>query len=154
MQIVFFVITIGLAAWTLFLSWKVKQSLSIFNKLGRVKQGTLTEVLSNLLRNQTASKSEFDELYREIGRIDKEKSYFVQKMGLVRFRPFGEEELEQSFVLALLDGFENGVVLTSINTRNATRLYVKEMVRGKSKTELSAEEKKAISVATKIKYGK
>jgi hypothetical protein len=149
-QNVLLITTIILFVWTAFLSWKIQRGLELFNKLGRVKKGTLSDVLSTLLKNQTASKEEFDELYREIARIDKEKSYFVQKMGFVRFTPFGKEEMEQSFTLALLDSFGNGVVVTSINSRDFTRMYAKEITRGKSKSELSVEEQKAIQVALKI----
>ena len=73
----------------------------------------------------------------------------IQKFGLVKFNPFNETGGDHSFSLSLLDGRKNGIVITSLHTRERTRLYVKDIVSGKSKIELSNEEQKALQISLK-----
>lgn len=74
-----------------------------------------------------------------------------QKFGMVRYNPFRETGGDQSFSLALLDLRDNGVVITSIHGREVDRIYAKEIINGKSKHNLSAEEIAAIKEATGAK---
>ncbi len=55
-----------------------------------------------------------------------------------------------SFSVALLDGQSNGVVISSIYGREETRTYAKTLENGKSKYELSSEEKEAITKAREM----
>ena len=73
----------------------------------------------------------------------------IQKVGLVKFNPFNETGGDHSFSLALLDGHKNGIIITSLHTRERTRLYVKDVSSGKSKIELSSEEQKALQLSLK-----
>lgn len=73
----------------------------------------------------------------------------IQKVGLVKFNPFNETGGDHSFSLALLDGHKNGIIITSLHTRERTRLYVKDVSSGKAKIELSEEEKKALQLSLK-----
>jgi hypothetical protein len=148
-QIAYFIVTGILAVWVAFLSWQVSRSKKLFDSLTNIKAGSLREVLAEILKTQQASKKEFKELYDEVARIDKQKARAVQRIGLIRFSPFGKDELEQSFSLALLDEFGNGAVLTNIHTRDKARIYAKAINRGKSETTLSAEEDRAIRIALK-----
>jgi len=74
-----------------------------------------------------------------------------QKLGLIRFNPFNETGGNNSFSLVLLDGKNNGWVMTGLHTRERTRLYVKPIKNLKSEYELSDEEKKALEKAVKTK---
>ncbi len=69
------------------------------------------------------------------------------RFSLLRFNPFSDTGGEQSFVLSLLDGGGNGILLTSLHGRGTTRFYAKRVIAGKTDQELSAEEKKALSEA-------
>lgn len=149
MQTALFITTGILAVWVAYLSWQVSRSKKLFDSLTNIKAGSLREVLATILKTQQASKKEFKELYDEVARIDTEKSRAVQRIGLVRFSPFGKDELEQSFSLALLDEFGNGAVLTNIHTRDKARIYAKSISRGKSDMALSTEEDRAIRIALK-----
>lgn len=63
---------------------------------------------------------------------------------LYKFNPFNNTGGEQSFVLTLLDGHKNGIVLTVLNGRGMTRFYAKKVENGISQQQLSAEEKQCI----------
>lgn len=71
----------------------------------------------------------------------------VQHVGVVRFNPFEDTGSNQSFALALLDGRNNGIVISSLHSRQATRLYLKPITDGRSETALSAEENEALRQA-------
>lgn len=68
----------------------------------------------------------------------------LQHVGLVRFDAFEDMGGRLSFSAALLDIDGNGLVLTSINGRNETRMYAKPVEHGVSKYHLSDEEQAAI----------
>jgi Protein of unknown function (DUF4446) len=71
----------------------------------------------------------------------------VQRVGLVRYNPYEDTGGNQSFALALLDADANGVVLTSLHSRNATRVYLRTIVAGRCDAALSAEEAEALRQA-------
>lgn len=73
----------------------------------------------------------------------------IQRVGLIKFNPFNETGGDHSFSLALLDGNKNGIIITSLHTRERTRLYLKEVLSGKVKIRLSKEEEKALQLSIK-----
>ena len=95
-------------------------------------------------------KENFEKISRELETLKKENKFNVQKVGLIRFNPFKEIGGNQSFSLALLDGNENGVVITSLYTREGNRVYGKPIENGKSLHLLSEEENQAIERAQKV----
>lgn len=68
----------------------------------------------------------------------------VQHVGVVRFNPFEDTGSNQSFALALLDDHANGIVISSLHSRQNTRLYLKPIAAGRSETALSEEESEAL----------
>jgi hypothetical protein len=76
----------------------------------------------------------------------------MRRRGLVRFNPFAGTGGNQSFCLALLDGEDNGLVISSLHSREVTRIYAKPIKKGKSAGyQLSTEEIQAIKNAKKIR---
>lgn len=83
----------------------------------------------------------------EVG--DATKSH-LQKMGFVRFNPFNDTGGDQSFCLAILNGHDTGIVISSLHSREQTRIYAKRIVAGKTEgVELSREEAEALNRALK-----
>jgi hypothetical protein len=66
------------------------------------------------------------------------------RVGLVKFSPFSDTGGDQSFVISLLDGGGNGILITSLHARGVTRLYAKKVTDGKTDQSLSLEEKEAL----------
>ncbi|PIQ05298.1 MAG: hypothetical protein COW72_02875, partial [Candidatus Nealsonbacteria bacterium CG18_big_fil_WC_8_21_14_2_50_37_10] len=73
----------------------------------------------------------------------------IQKIGLVRFNPFKEIGGNQSFSVALLDGNDSGIVVTSLYSREGNRVYGKPIEKGVSNYLLSEEEKQVLEIAKK-----
>ncbi len=71
----------------------------------------------------------------------------MQRLGVVRYNPFQDTGSNQSFVLALLDSKGDGFVLSSLHSRQATRVFLKSLTGGRAEAQLSAEENEAIKRA-------
>lgn len=95
------------------------------------------------------NKKGFAEINKRLKFLEEDGKDHIQKVGLVRFNPFKELGGDHSFSLAILDNKESGIILTSLHTRDRTRVYMKEIKNGKSEYELSAEELKALDIAKK-----
>lgn len=88
-----------------------------------------------------------DELMAQGARIrgmEAGSRHAVQRVGLVRYNPFEDTGGNQSFALALLDADANGVMLTSLHSRQATRVYLRTIIGGRCDAALSAEEAEAL----------
>ena len=107
------------------------------------------ENLGELLAQFSNLKGDFDKLSKELENLKTEINFSIQKVGIVRFNPFKEVGGNQSFSLALLDGSDSGVVITSLYSRAENRFYGKTIKNGKSDYPLSQEEKEAIQIAKK-----
>lgn len=70
-----------------------------------------------------------------------------QKAGLVKYDAFREMSGKLSYALALLDQNDNGVIVTSMYSREGCFSYAKEIVMGESSINLSEEEKEALKKA-------
>jgi len=144
------IIISGLVFWVLALTVGVIYILYKASKLTReVKKGNLIKILENVLASEIKNSKEVALLKKQLAEIQETGKLHVQKMYLLRFNPFEELGGEHSFCLAILDGMENGVVLTGLHTRERTRIYVKSIRKGKSEVELSKEELKALKGALK-----
>jgi hypothetical protein len=71
----------------------------------------------------------------------------VRRVGVLRYDAFEDVGGRLSFSCALLDDHGTGVVLTSINGRQETRVYAKPLTAGQSTYNLSHEEEEAIRQA-------
>lgn len=109
----------------------------------------LKKVLEKVLTKGETNTDEIKVLDKRIGLIEEDGKFHIQKIGLVRFNPFKELGGDHSFSMAILDAHDSGVIITSLHTRDRTRVYMKDIKKGKSMFELSAEEKKALIDAEK-----
>ncbi len=139
-----------LILWNLGISYFLWRTLTRFKNLTkRVKGGNLEEVLKDILKREQLTEKEINKIKKEIAEVSKQKEYALQKVSLVKFNPFSDLGGDQSFSLALLDGHDQGLVITGLHGRKTTRVYTK-IINGED-VKLSEEEKKAIKQAKKKK---
>lgn len=82
----------------------------------------------------------------ELHKLKEASNLHIQNVILKRFNPFGDTGGDQSFILAILDGKKDGVVITSLHSRENTRFYVKSVEGGVGIDHpLSEEEQKIIN---------
>jgi len=118
-----------------------------FLKKRKKEPKNLKEVLVSLKKLE----ENFEELSQDLENLKKARKFSLQKVGIVRFNPFSEVGGDQSFSIALLDGSNDGLVITSLYTREGNRVYGKPIKKGKSEYPLSKEEKEAINKAVGLK---
>ena len=70
-----------------------------------------------------------------------------QKVGLVRYDAFDDTGDKLSFSLTVLDGKNNGFILSSLAGHDTSRIYAKQVVNGQCKEALSSEEAESINMA-------
>jgi hypothetical protein len=92
--------------------------------------------------------TEIHELFQISNMINAHAHKALHKIGLVKFNPFHDYSGNQSFALALLNSKDNGIIISSIHTREGARIYTKEIQNGAPvNNELTTEEKEAITKA-------
>ena len=119
--------------------------LKFMNKLGN--GSNLDEMIRGYINkvNQVGEKNEEIISYCKV--IDNNMKRCSQKIGIVRYNAFKDTGSDLSFALAILDDFNNGVVLNGIYARDSSNIYAKPIENGESKYILSNEEKEAINRA-------
>ncbi len=70
-----------------------------------------------------------------------------QKVGLVRYDAFDDTGDKLSFSLTVLDGNNNGFLLSSLAGHDTSRIYAKKITNGQCQEALSSEEAESISMA-------
>jgi len=137
--------------WLVILSFFVFNAVRHYNKLtSGIKKEELKSILDELLGKMEVDGKRINELIKKAKSLEEDGFFHIQKIGLLRFNPFEETGGDQSFTLALLDGQNNGVVVSSLYRRDETRIYCKPVKKGKgTKYELSEEEKEAIKKAVR-----
>lgn len=136
---------LGFCALT-YIVWKLQTH---YNRLtGGVNSTTLSQVLNALLEESKGLKIRVTSIEEEVSRLKTEGAGHIQRVGVIRFNPFSDTGGAQSFTMAILDGNQTGIVMTSLYARMGNRWYVKQIEKGKGKNiELSKEESSAIRQA-------
>lgn len=124
--LILLLLTIVLFGVTLVNSWKLYRLKKNLSLLWQGKTGT--DIESLLVQQVTDLKlldQEIQELFEISNRLRELGLKSIHKFSVLRFNPFKEVGSNQSFSLALLDGKNNGVVISSLHTREGTRVYAK-----------------------------
>lgn len=135
-----------LSLWILVLSIILyKTRKHYFDLISSTNKNKLDQILETLISKDERFTQELEEVRNQLKRFENNAKSHIQKIGLVRFDPFKTWGTDQSFVLAIMDGNDDGIVLNYIYTKEGLRVYSKKIKKGKGQEyELSVEEKKAI----------
>ena len=107
----------------------------------------IEEILYDCIEKTNSVIEKNRELEYQLNTIKRNMYYCVQKVGIIRYNAFDDVGSDLSFSIALLDYNDDGVVISSLYSRDSSSSYAKPVERGKSKHALSAEEIKAIDNA-------
>ncbi len=153
---------IALLIWALALTvLLVVGVLWIFDLQGRIHQlqqyheGLFTEdedadskaMLERLTSRLSETTARTERLTSRADRIDATLARTVQAVGLVRYQAYEHTGGDQSFSLALTNGEGNGVVISALYGRDATRVYAKPVEKWLSNRQLTEEEEEALKKA-------
>jgi hypothetical protein len=109
----------------------------------------IRELLENINKKNKEIIIKNSKIENDLNRIGDIIKNSYQKTGFLRYNPFKDTGGDQSFSLAILDLDNNGYIITSIHGREVNRVYAKQVVKGVSKHNLSAEETEALGRALK-----
>lgn len=113
-----------------------------------VDDPALDQILSTQMQRLDGLSKEVHGLATRTRLVEAQGRLAVQSAGLVRFNPFREDTGGNlSFALALLDAEDNGIILSSLHSRQTTRVYIKAITAGQSDQALSDEETQALHQA-------
>ena len=131
--------------------WLFLRSRTIQRRQDTLFDGKPENSAENILLRHSEEIAEMDKEIQELFEISNDLHHLGQKsvhrVGFIRFNPFKDVGSNQSFSLALLDGKYTGVVISSLHTRDGSRVYAKPIENGQSIVPLTEEEKKAINIA-------
>jgi len=141
-------LVIGLGALTAWLVVSLRRVEKRYQALtAGTDGGSLETVLDqhvSQVREATGRVVELDALTRQLERSSRSH---LQHLGFLRFNPFRDTGGDQSFAIALGDQDGNGVVISSLHSRDVTRVYAKPLVSWESSYQLTDEEQQAIQRA-------
>lgn len=141
-------IVLLLGLWLLALQIRLGRMVDNYAQLmSGLDEGNLEDVLARQVSYLKQTGDKVDVLTGEVQRTEQTLQTAVQKVGLVRFNPFGDTGGDQSFAVALLDARGDGIVLSSLFSRTTNRIFAKPIESGASKYTLTDEERQAIKNA-------
>lgn len=101
-------------------------------------------VQHDFLRRLTKAEIKLEELEPRLKIVEDISHTSVQKTGFLRFNPFPGTGGDNSFVVSFLDRENNGMLLSSLYSREGVRIYAKQIEAGQPKHALSDEEAKVL----------
>jgi len=148
----FLVVQIVVLIWVGVLTFFAFNAYQTYRQLtADLDKKDVAQILKSLKNRTNSLEQKVEEITSDLESLPEKLAPFIQKIGFVRYNPFGNTGGDQSFCLCLLDERGDGILLTSLHARQQTRIYTKEIVKNKPKddAELSNEEKKCLQIAHK-----
>ncbi|HLZ07266.1 MAG TPA: DUF4446 family protein, partial [Chloroflexota bacterium] len=126
-------VVLVLAIWIVALQARLNRMVSHYNRLFSGSTfGTFEEAMDRYVGRLEETVSQVDALNQLCRSVEADLSGTIQRVGIVRFNPFGDVGSDQSFAVALLDSHGNGIILSSLFSRASTRVFAKAIVDGNS----------------------
>ena len=125
------------------------RSLSkVENKFRKIMRGVNNKNLEELINSYLDKVKKDSEETLETNKILKAQvEKCTQKVSVIRYKAFEDVGSDLSFSVALLDGENNGVILTGIYGRDYSTTYAKPIDKGISRYDLSEEELHVLNAA-------
>jgi len=148
LEIVFFVLT-GIAIFFVVLGavWVVitEKRLKRFflGKKAKDLEDTIIALEDNIKKLNIAKEN----IEKDISKINAKLKKSIRGLETIRFNPFPDQGSNQSFAIGMLNEEGDGLVMSSLYSRERMSVFAKPIKNGKSEYELSAEEKEALKKA-------
>lgn len=104
----------------------------------------IDSLLEEYLGSMEIIKNQISDCTLRLGKIENKIRSAVDCIEMIRYSAFEDVGSKLSFSIAMLNQDGNGLVLSSINNREETRLYAKPVIAGNSRHNLSTEEREVI----------
>lgn len=143
--LIFFVFTGIIILIGIIWSFNVEKRLKRFflGKKGKDLEDTIIKLEEDI--NQLKKTKE--NIEKDILVINKKLKKSINGLETIRFNPFPDQGSNQSFAIGMINEEGNGVVLSSLYSRERMSVFAKPIKNGKSEYELTQEEKNALDKA-------
>jgi len=152
------VIIIGGVILLLLMIYLFLQYLSLRNKVNRLSKkykyfmsgedgGSIELKLSTEVRELREMVNSSENMLHQQELLATMQLQSFQKIGLVRYDAFDDTGDKLSFSLCVLDGKNDGFVLSSLAGQETCRIYAKKIMNGQCREALSTEEAESIETA-------
>ncbi len=108
------------------------------------KAKDLEDTILHLEKNIDSLKASKENMQKEIAVINAKLKKSIRGLETIRFNPFPDQGSNQSFAIGMLNEEGDGVVFSSLYSRERMSVFAKPVKNHKSEYELSAEEKEAL----------
>ena len=116
-----------------------------------VNNKNLEKALNDNLDNIEKALNRSEEAINECKSISNELKGCVNKVAIMRYKAFEDVGSDLSFSIAILDSYNDGVIITGIYSRHDSTTYAKPIDKGISRYELSEEELHVLNEAINSK---
>lgn len=136
-------------AWLFVVTFIVLKTRSHYERLTKNSHKlSLEAILDSLLHESEKNKVLDQTLLKKITELQLTTQHAYRKIGMVQFHALGKTDGEKSFVIALLNELNTGIVINFMYIPEGVRVYAKQVKDGKGvQHELSSEEREAIAQA-------
>ena len=129
------------------LIWIIKTEKRLKRFFVGKKAKDLEDTLIILEDDITKLKKAKENIEKEITEINTKLKKSIRGLETIRFNPFPDQGSNQSFAIGLLNEENDGLVLSSLYSRERMSIFAKPIKNGKSEYELTTEEKEALQKA-------
>lgn len=130
--------------------FKIKKLKNKYNKfMNGLSNASIEDVLGDCINKVNGVAEKNKEIEYKLNTVERDMYYCVQKVGVIRYNAFDNVGSDLSYSIALLNNNDDGLVISSLYSRESSSTYAKPIIGGKSRYALSAEEIKAIDTAKK-----
>jgi hypothetical protein len=107
----------------------------------------IEQIVISMKEKMNDQQNKNDEIKNEMTKINDSMKKMKTNIYIHRYNAYSESGNNLSFSLAILDDYQNGVVISSIHNRESSFIYAKPIKAAKSEYSISPEEKIAIEKA-------
>lgn len=127
--------------------WNIRTEKRLRKLFRGAKHISIETILTNALKTieDHESRLEAGESHGKV--LSGQISQCLRNIVIKRYSAFNDGTAQNSFTLALINDRGDGVILSSLYARERMSIYAKNIIAGKSQTELTDEEKVALTEA-------
>ena len=127
--------------------WIIKTEKRLKRFFVGKKAKDLEDTIITLENDIAGLKKAKENAEKEISGINVKLKKSIRGLETVRFNPFPDQGSNQSFAIGMLNEENDGLVLSSLYSRERMSIFAKPIKNGKSEYELTAEEREALEKA-------
>jgi len=134
-----------LSLWSILLSILLVRLMAHYQRLTKgLAQKDLISAINSFIAKTGQNHEAIESVKKELETEKKKGELHLQRLGFKRFNPFTDTGGNQSFILSLLDENGTGVVISSLHSRENTRIYAKQIENSRCPDQVLSKEEQVV----------